>query len=167
MDDVGAMMPWRKQAWAIVVQAFLVVAVLVVCGVLFRDNPSEPRLAEGPAGVGQVALRSEADVGLVSAEQMLGSWTVSNAHGVYHYTFEADGTWTVTRGGRETPIAGGDFSVDAQSRLRFSSGAGYVCGGTATYDMARPDHRTLTGEVIRDDCEFCFFRGARLVLARA
>ncbi len=167
MDDVGALLPWRKRAWTVVVQAFLVVAVLLVCGVLVGDNQPEPSLADGQAEVNQVALRSGSDVGLVSAEQMLGSWTVSNAHGVYHYTFEADGTWTVTRGGQDTPIAGGDFSVDEQSRLQFSSGAGYLCGSTATYDMARADHRTLTGAVIRDDCEFCFYRGARLVLARA
>ena len=52
------------------------------------------------------------------------------------------------------------------TRLRFTTGPGFTCGGTSSCDMTRPVHRTLTGQLIRDDCEFCF-RGTRLVLHRA
>jgi hypothetical protein len=168
VDDFGVGHPRRSgDGWTVAVQALVIVAVLAVSGVLLWAHQSGPANADAAAHASRVTVLAGRDLGGVSAEEMLGSWTASTAHGVYHYTFEPDGTWTVTRGEQDAPIAGGEFTVDEQSRLRFTSDAGYMCAGTASYDMTRPDHRTLTGEVIRDNCKFCFYRGTRLVLQRA
>jgi hypothetical protein len=147
----------------------VVAAVLTVYGVVFADDSSAPSAAnDRSAVVSGVAMQPGGDAVLDSSGQVLGTWTSVNAHGVYEFTFEPDGTWTVSRGDQAPPFIGGDYTVEEKSRLRMTiPRSNNACGGTtASYRMTVLDHWTLSGEVIQDDCYACYFRGTHLVLER-